>query len=182
MSLLFCIYLDRSTCLLALLSEGSLTNKLFQYAILTADSKQIKIIVIHDEDACKFPDYSEMPKNLVDIGIFDDIAIGLSDTFEAEAWQKILQRISRKTDPPSVVDIFLSHRQVTGQGIAMVLREGILKKDQTKQVFLDVKAEFDLHDLPKIVEKTRLFIFILTEGIFDSQYCLNGVYLVLFDF
>jgi hypothetical protein len=115
-----------------------------------------------------------MPKCLVDIGVFNDIAIGLSDSFEKEAWQKILQRLSRRTDPPEVVDIFLSHRQLTGQGIALSLKEGILKKDPKKQVFLDVHAEFDLHDLPTIVAKTKLFVFILSEGIFDSQYCLKG--------
>ena len=32
----------------------------------------------------------------------------------------------------------------------------------------------DLHDLKEIVKHTKLFVFILTEGIFDSFWCLQG--------
>jgi len=36
---------------------------------------------------------------------------------------------------------------------------------------LDVRTEFDIHNLQKLIEKTKFFIFIMTEGILDSYYC-----------
>jgi len=38
---------------------------------------------------------------------------------------------------------------------------------------LDTEADFDLHDLQQIVKHTDLFIFILSQGILDSFWCLQ---------
>ena len=66
----------------------------------------------------------------------------------------------------------MSHKQTTGQGIALALYQSLRQKDIN--VFLDVRAEFDLHDLSQLVSQTKLFIFILTDGIFESQWCFKG--------
>ena len=41
-------------------------------------------------------------------------------------------------------------------------------------VFLDSEAKFKLHDLEKIVAQTDVFVLILSAGVFDSQWCLQG--------
>ena len=40
--------------------------------------------------------------------------------------------------------------------------------------FLDIQAEFDLHDLELLVEKTEFFLFLLSKDIFSSEYCRKG--------
>lgn len=67
---------------------------------------------------------------------------------------------------------FLSHRQTTGQRIALSLYLELTKFGET--AFLDVKAELDLHDLEKIVELCDFFVFIYSNGIFDSEFCRKG--------
>jgi hypothetical protein len=166
--------LDKSKCLLALLSENTLKNKEFTQAILIAVAKNVKVILVHDESSCKFPAYSEMPQELLNAHVFDNIAVSLQPQLGKEAWDSIIQRSIGAAPPvPEVIDIFLSHRQVTGQGIATTLRLELRSLDTKLQIFLDVKAEFELHNLPLIVEKSKLFVFILTDGIFASEYCLK---------
>jgi hypothetical protein len=43
-------------------------------------------------------------------------------------------------------------------------------------IFLDSEATFNLHNLRLIVKYTGLFVFILSEGIFDSFWCLEGIF------
>jgi hypothetical protein len=168
------VQLGKSKCLLALLSENTLKSKDFTQAILKAISKNVKVILVHDESSCKFPAYSEMPQELLNAHVFDNIAVSLQPQLGKEAWESIIQRTIGAAPPvPETIDIFLSHRQVTGQGIAMALRLEIRNLNPRLQIFLDVKAEFELHNLPLIVEKSKLFVFILTEGIFASEYCLK---------
>jgi hypothetical protein len=47
-----------------------------------------------------------------------------------------------------------------------------LRNDYT--LFLDSEATFNLHNLQLIVKYTGLFIFMLSDGIFDSYWCLEG--------
>jgi hypothetical protein len=168
------VQLDKSKCLLALLSENTLNNKEFTQAIITAVSKNVKVILVHDESSCKFPAFSEMPEELLNAHVFDNIAVSLQPQLGKEAWESIVQRSNGVAPPiPEAIDIFLSHRQVTGQGIAMALRLELRSLNSQLQIFLDVKAEFELHNLSLIVEKSKLFVFILTEGIFASEYCFK---------
>jgi hypothetical protein len=167
--------LETSKCLLALLSENTLQDQKFTQVILTAVSKKIKIILVHDESSCNFPTYSQIPQELEKAQVFDNIAVPFQSQLGNYTWDTIIQRSTGVAPPvPEVIDIFLSHRQLTGQGVAMALRLELTKMDPNLQIFLDVKAEFELHNLPKIVEKTKVFVFILTEKIFDSEYCLEG--------
>jgi hypothetical protein len=166
--------LGKSKCLLALLSKNTLESKEFTQAILVAITKNVKVILVHDESTCKFPSYSEMPQELLNAHVFDNIAVSLQPHYGKETWESIIQRTMGAAPPvPEVIDVFLSHRQVTGRRIAMPLRSDLLRLDPKLQIFLDVKAEFELHNLPLIVEKSKLFVFILTEGIFASEYCLK---------
>jgi kelch-like protein 20 len=166
--------LEKSKCLLALISKDTLKSKEFTQVILTAVSQNVKVILVHDESSCKFPAYSEMPQELLNAHVFDNIAVSLQPQLGKETWESIIQRTLGSAPPvPKSIDVFLSHRQITGQGIAMALRLELNKLDPKLQIFLDVKAEFELHNLPLIVEKSKLFVFILTEGIFASEYCLK---------
>ena len=163
------------------MSEGSLKIKSFNDAIVKAVEMGIKVILVHDESSCKFPSYAEYPKEIIEKQVFNDVAVPLQPQYEREAWQSIAKRIfGLVSSTPSYIDIFLSHRQATGQGIAMVLHGGLLKTIPTLQIFLDVKSEFELSHLPELVDKTKLFIFILTENIFASEYCYAGKVLYLF--
>ena len=73
----------------------------------------------------------------------------------------------------------MSHKQTTGQGIALALYQ-TLKYNYKFKVFIDVQANFDLHDLDKVVTNTLVFVFIITPGIFDSYWCLQGnLFLIL---
>ena len=67
----------------------------------------------------------------------------------------------------------MSHIQRTGQGIATTLYSQ-LEKFYPNKVFLDVQAKFELHKLEEIVKNTELFVFILTDDIFDSFWCRKG--------
>jgi len=69
-------------------------------------------------------------------------------------------------------DIFLSHKQSSGQGIAHSLYISLREKYK-KNIFLDVRTEFELHDLKKLVSKTKLFVFIMTPGILESYFCFE---------
>jgi len=66
--------------------------------------------------------------------------------------------------------VFLSHRRSTAQVIAGRLYDGLSSE---YKVFLDSEAQFVLHELELIVEKTELFVFILSPGILDSVWCLK---------
>src|SRR5688500_12334826 len=66
---------------------------------------------------------------------------------------------------------FLSHKRSSAQGIAGRLFQEL---KENYKIFLDSEATFNLHNLQLIVKYTGLFIFILSEGIFDSFWCLEG--------
>ena len=74
---------------------------------------------------------------------------------------------------PKPMNWFLSHKQVTGQRIALSLFLELEKLGES--AFLDVKCELDLHNLEKLVEFCDWFVFIYSDGIFDSEYCRKGL-------
>ena len=75
---------------------------------------------------------------------------------------------------PKQMNWFLSHRQITGQRIALSLYLELTKIGET--AFLDVKCDLDLHDLEKLVELCDFFVFIYSDGIFASEYCRKGIF------
>ena len=76
---------------------------------------------------------------------------------------------------------FLSHKQKTGQRIAMSLYLELQTLGET--AFLDVKSDLDLHDLEKLVELCDFFLFVYSKKIFLSEYCRKGkVWLALTKF
>ena len=74
--------------------------------------------------------------------------------------------------PPKPMNWFLSHKQSTGQRIALSLYQELVTLQETS--FLDVKSEFDLHDLKKLVKLCDCFVFIYSDGIFESGFCRKG--------
>ena len=69
---------------------------------------------------------------------------------------------------------FLSHKQKTGQRIAMSLYFELQTLEET--AFLDVKSDLDLHDLEKLVELCDFFLFVYSSEILQSEYCRKGKY------
>ena len=69
--------------------------------------------------------------------------------------------------------MFLSHVQSTGQKIASPIE--LTMKDAKYDVFLDVRAKFDLHNLEQLVSQTKVFCFIITDKIFESKWCYVGI-------
>eukprot|EP01116_Phalansterium_solitarium_P018237 TRINITY_DN4768_c0_g1_i2.p1 TRINITY_DN4768_c0_g1~~TRINITY_DN4768_c0_g1_i2.p1 ORF type:complete len:1097 (-),score=201.58 TRINITY_DN4768_c0_g1_i2:86-3376(-) len=66
--------------------------------------------------------------------------------------------------------VFLSHKRSSGQAVAGRLFEG-LKADF--DCFLDSEARFKIHDLEEIVRRCDTFVFIMTDGILQSEWCLK---------
>ena len=157
--------------MIAFLSKDVLQDKSFVRILEVAQEEKIPIILIHSPSDCLFP--SNQPDSIKKI--FSTIAVRLIEGFAKESWHEIERQLQHShflTKEEDVsTDIFLSHRQLTGQKIALSLHTEL--KGRYK-VFLDVKTKFVLHDLEKLVGQTRLFVFILTEGIFASTFCFLG--------
>ncbi len=110
--------------------------------------------------------------------MFKLIAVPLIDKYEDECWSRVLKTCAKRREqiPQEIkTDVFLSHRQATAQGMALSLQREL---KASMSVFLDVQTEFDLHDLNKLVLNTRLFVFILSEGIFQSDWCYEGSFVL----
>ena len=69
---------------------------------------------------------------------------------------------------------FLSHRQATGQYMAMALYQELSMINES--AFLDVKCRFDLHELQKLVANCEWFILFYSGGLISSQFCHQGKY------
>ena len=65
--------------------------------------------------------------------------------------------------------------QATGQDCATVLWSQ-LDRELPGKVFLDVQTDFDLHDLDILVQNTKLFVLIVTNGLFNSYWCKVGMW------
>lgn len=114
--------------------------------------------------------------------IFNSIAVTYVEAYSNITWQKILQKIHFYEKGGIVdslqTDAFLSHRQKTGQDIVLTLYAYLSKKFN---VFLDVATSFETGNLQEIVSNTLVFIFVITEGIFESDWCFVGLLLTSFN-
>jgi hypothetical protein len=72
--------------------------------------------------------------------------------------------------PVQEYDVFLSHRQLDAQDFCALLYEKLVARGM--KVFLDRRDAGVLHDLPAIVSHSKCFIFVLSDGIFTSKWCL----------
>jgi len=158
-----------------LLTKDCLKCETFLNALQFAVDQKKRIILIHDPSSgCSFPQTFDLPKFLAETNIFDSIAITFLEEYANECWKELVKKFSITTPHISEenveTDAFLSHKQLTGQVTAHPLYI-TLTDIHHKRVFLDVRTEFDLHDLKKLVEKTKLFVFIMTQGILESHYC-----------
>ena len=160
-----------------------LTDKTTQSAAFTdivrqAVDNRVKIILLHHVDF-PFPSYqdinalSPMVKTL-----FESIAIPYQKEYVEDVWDRIIAKLFNVTkEPPQTLDWFLSHKQSTGQQIALPIYLELKEYENT--AFLDIKAEFDLHDLEKLVERAKYYLLILTPDIFKSGFCLKGILIQL---
>lgn len=157
-----------------LLTKNAMTVEAFLFGIENAKKLHKRIILVHDKGSCDFP--SHKPDSIKDV--FDQIAVTLIGQYSTRCWEKIISRIQTSESVKEEVDleVFLSHRQKTGQGIALALYNELQRRASTEnKVFLDVKAQFTLHDLELLVSHTKLFVFIVTKGIFtESAFCFIG--------
>jgi len=67
-------------------------------------------------------------------------------------------------------DVFLSHRQADAQDFCALLHTHLTAHGF--KVFLDRKDVGKLHDLPAIVRHNQCFVFVLSDHIFTSKWCL----------
>jgi len=161
----------KSEFLIAIISKDCFNYDSFVNLIAHASEKSVHVVMVHDQQSCKFPNETEQPQLIRHV--FTSIAVTYLEKFAKQCWVKLIKKIRTNVNTATEnvsTDLFLSHRQKTGQGIALTLWSEL---KNSHKVFLDVKSSFELHDLPTIVEKTKLFIFIITEGIFDSKYCFT---------
>eukprot|EP00027_Filamoeba_sp_ATCC50430_P003950 CAMPEP_0168557112 /NCGR_PEP_ID=MMETSP0413-20121227/9243_1 /TAXON_ID=136452 /ORGANISM="Filamoeba nolandi, Strain NC-AS-23-1" /LENGTH=603 /DNA_ID=CAMNT_0008588105 /DNA_START=18 /DNA_END=1829 /DNA_ORIENTATION=- len=147
-----------------LITRDCFANKSFVHAIQLARTSQPpkQVALIHYAASCPFPGSQEIPS---------EIAITLIGQFSDSCWNKLNKRL-HGGNQNIATDVFLSHKQSTGQGIALSLYNELTNKFKLNP-FLDVKAKFNLHDLVQIVQNTKLFVMIITDGIFDSYWCMQ---------
>ena len=67
----------------------------------------------------------------------------------------------------------MSHYQATAQDLAVLLWLN-LDKEFPARIFLDIQTDFNIHDLDKIVSKTKLFVLIVSNGVFGREWCIKG--------
>jgi hypothetical protein len=87
----------------------------------------------------------------------------------------LLDLIERGKEPLQPVllvefDVFLSHRQVDAADFCALLYDKLVGRGL--KVFLDRKYTGSLHDLPRIVANSKCFVFVLSNDIFSSNWCL----------
>lgn len=143
----------------------------FLHTLRTTQKEEIKIILVQFNT--EFP--SEIPDDLQ--SIFDETALELDKNNSSQCWNSIIERLDNPKEEETSYEVFLCYKRKTGQLIATTLYFGL--QERKIKVFLDLYHKPRLHSLPKIASKTPVFIFILSEGIFDSHYCLQGLFLFL---
>jgi len=90
---------------------------------------------------------------------------------EKSAWKNSKEESSPEIAPEDVTTrLFLSHKRTTGQKIVGRLYEE-LKGDY--KIFLDSETKFKIHNLKEIVKNTDVFIFVLSQGVLQSFWCLQ---------
>ncbi len=168
-----------------LLTTNILDNSNCRKAIKLAVDKEIKIILVHDL-LSDFPSPAKISSLDPEYrSLFDSIAVPLANTeyYKDHCWRKIADKLFDRVrvrvkylftlKKPETLDWFISHRQKTGQGIAHSMYHELEKIGEKS--FLDVQSKFDLHDLQALVKISEFFIIVLTEGIFESEFCLKGI-------
>jgi len=176
-------YISKSSCVVVFLTKNCFQCQSLLSVLKFTLEKKKRIILIHDTTSCEeFPQITELEKDertrfVVESRVFDSIAITLRENDNVECWNDLVDKLY-KTNISIIgenieTDIFLSHKQRTGQGIAHALYISLTGEPHKKKVFLDVRTEFDLHDLKLLISKTKLFVFIMTDGILDSYYCFE---------
>ena len=119
-----------------------------------------------------FPSIADQPASLRD-DVFHNLALEIVEGYEVDCWNRVVKRVTGAIENlPDCIDIFLSHRQKTGREIALGIYGELSKSNYL--IFLDILVDFVIHDLEKIVERTKLFVFILSPEIFESEFCLKG--------
>ena len=175
---------DRVMGLILILSHKTVVNsENCIFALQEAERK--KRVLVWDTES-PFPANSITEKLPENVRVcFSSIAVPLIQQYTPNCWKKVADKlfdrtkVNRRTiqiltpvQPSTKMNWFLSHRQLTGQRMAMSLYHELEKMGDS--AFLDVKCEFDLHDLKTLVELCEYFVFIYSEGIFASEYCRLG--------
>jgi len=163
-------FLNKTEAVLGILTDSTLENQLFVDTLAFIHDSKKKLIMMFDNEESRFP--AVIPTKLSDRKIFNEIAIQYSGAaFVEEYWKSIIKRVHRPADEHEDIstDVFLSHYQDEGQGVATTLYE--LLTHRKLKVFLDIRTEFVTHDLPKLVSSTKLFVFYVTKGIFSRYWC-----------
>ncbi len=124
----------------------------------------VVVILVQDEDF-QFPSETDLRgkyKLPLEKGIFEGIPlIRDQPLYAVQLWKEVMRRIENQVTydyirsvisqssmkKVSRTSFFLSHKQSSGQGIALALYLELKKRGYSP--FLDIQAEFDLHNLRK---------------------------------
>jgi len=161
----------KARVLAVILSKESLAIPSMVHYVEVAITNNVHVVLVHHQASCPFPGPAEQPPSLVQGGIFNDKAITFMEQFSDTCAEQLSRKLNKRNTKTQdiVTRAFLSHKRSSAQGMAGRLYEGL----KGYKVFLDSEASFDLHDLALIVKHTGLFIFILSEGILDSFWCMQ---------
>ena len=103
--------------------------------------------------------------------------LDLTTTGGKANWQKARKARDADWDDDQLLkdvprfNCFISHKRTSAQDFARGLHSLLVGKGYT--AFLDVENLEQLADLPLVVAGCDVFIFVLSDGIFESEYCLK---------
>ncbi|KAK3284858.1 hypothetical protein CYMTET_7513, partial [Cymbomonas tetramitiformis] len=187
---------------IVILSDGSMHDDGCVLGMLAADEAHQRVILVHEVESCRFPSYDQMPKNKggsISIS-FDSKAIVYLAMYEEHAFVQVQQRVQRVHKPKPTEEgcsvghgvrqsssaapldgapshlkgkafrLFYSHRQLSGRYAVHRTHEALRERYWG---FLDVDAgDLELHNLVKLVQSAHTLLIYISEGYFDSQYCI----------
>jgi len=97
------------------------------------------------------------------------------NTFDVQGPTRRFVKSQKLSEGNTLYDIFLSHRQVTGGGIALALKLELEKMRPGVKIFLDVDDLNNIHDLEENVRNSKNFLLLITEGVLERPFVLKEI-------
>eukprot|EP00732_Lithocolla_globosa_P000401 Lithocolla_globosa_v1_NODE_120_length_6112_cov_229.957240.p1 type:complete len:1897 gc:universal NODE_120_length_6112_cov_229.957240:270-5960(+) len=169
----------KSKTLVVLLSQSPL-DACVVMALRSAVLNTKSIVLVQDMTH-PFPSVSSQPEDLHHVFLIKALPFRLEYTAKTvddlhERWMKGLVDLTEMLEcaPPIlqqaqlIFHVFWSHKRTTGQGIVGRL----FPKFADYHCFLDSEAQFALHDLKGFVAHTGRLVFVLSNDVLQSPWCL----------
>lgn len=81
--------------------------------------------------------------------------------------------MSLKIIDNNIYDLFISHKQLNGGQLALVIKLELLKKSENLSIFLDVDDLNNIHDLEENIKKTKNILLLITEGVLERNFVIK---------